>query len=216
MRSKEEAHDYRYFPDPDLVPLKLENEWVEAFRADLPELPAVRIRRFVEEYRLPEYDAGVLTATKDVADYFEASVKLFPQPKTVSNWVMGELTRELNNTGTAIGASPVSPERLAALLRMVEDGTVSLKVARDLFPEMYGTGKTPEQIVDEKGLKQLSDDGALSRIIDEVLTGNPAQVAQFKQGKPQVLGFLVGQVMKASGGKANPGKVNELLRQKLG
>jgi aspartyl-tRNA(Asn)/glutamyl-tRNA(Gln) amidotransferase subunit B len=216
MRSKEEAHDYRYFPDPDLVPLKLENEWVEAFRADLPELPTVRTRRFVEEYRLPEYDAGVLTATKDVADYFEASVKLFPQPKTVSNWVMGELTRELNNTGTAIGASPVSPERLAALLRMVEDGTVSLKVARDLFPEMYGTGKTPEQIVDEKGLKQLSDDGALSRIIDEVLTGNPAQVAQFKQGKPQVLGFLVGQVMKASGGKANPGKVNELLRQKLG
>ncbi len=216
MRSKEEAHDYRYFPDPDLVPLKLEREWVDAFRADLPELPAARTRRFLEEYGLPDYDAGVLTAARDVAEYFEASVKLFPQPKTVSNWVMGELTRELNNTGTVIGASPVSPERLATLLRMVEQGTVSLKVARDIFPEMYRTGKAPEQIVQEKGLTQMSDDGALSQIIDEVLAGHPAQVAQFKQGRQQVLGFLVGQVMKASGGKANPGKVNELLKQKLG
>jgi len=216
MRSKEEAHDYRYFPDPDLVPLKLEREWVDAFRADLPELPAVRTRRFLEEYGLPDYDAGVLTATRDVAEYFEASVKLFPQPKTVSNWVMGELTRELNNTGTAIGASPVSPERLATLLRMVEQGTVSLKVARDIFPEMYRTGKAPEQIVQEKGLTQVSDEGALSQVIDDVLAKNPAQVAQFKQGKQQVLGFLVGQVMKSSGGKANPGKVNELLKHKLG
>ena len=216
MRSKEEAHDYRYFPDPDLVPLKLEREWVDAFRADLPELPAVRTRRFLEEYGLPDYDAGVLTATRDVAEYFEASVKLFPQPKTVSNWVMGELTRELNNTGTVIGASPVSPERLATLLRMVEQGTVSLKVARDIFPEMYRTGKAPEQIVQEKGLTQVSDEGALSQVIDDVLAKNPAQVAQFKQGKQQVLGFLVGQVMKSSGGKANPGKVNELLKHKLG
>ena len=216
MRSKEEAHDYRYFPDPDLVPLKLEREWVDAFRADLPELPAVRTRRFLEEYGLPDYDAGVLTATRDLAEYFEASVKLFPQPKTVSNWMMGELTRELNNTGTAIGASPVSPERLATLLRMVEQGTVSLKVARDIFPEMYRTGKAPEQIVQEKGLTQVSDEGALSQVIDDVLAKNPAQVAQFKQGKQQVLGFLVGQVMKTSGGKANPGKVNELLKHKLG
>ena len=215
MRSKEEAHDYRYFLEPDLVPLKLDREWVEAFRADLPELPAVRTRRFVEEYGLPEYDAGVLTATKDVAEYFETSVKLFPQPKTVSNWVMGELTRELHTSGTAIGASPVSPERLATLLRLVDNGAVSLKVARDIFPEMYSTGKTPEQIVQEKGLTQLSDEGALGQIVDEVLAKNPAQVEQYKQGKPQVLGFLVGQVMKASGGKANPGKVNELLKQKL-
>jgi len=216
MRSKEEAHDYRYFPDPDLVPLKPEREWVDASRAELPELPVVRTRRFLEEYGLPDYDAGVLTATRDVAEYFEASVKLFPQPKTVSNWVMGELTRELNNTGTAIGASPVSPERLATLLRMVEQGTVSLKVARDIFPEMYRTGKAPEQIVQEKGLTQVSDEGALSQVIDDVLAKNPAQVAQFKQGKQQVLGFLVGQVMKTSGGKANPGKVNELLKHKLG
>jgi len=216
MRSKEEAHDYRYFPDPDLVPLNLEQEWVDAFQKSLPELPAARARRFREDYGLPEYDAGVLTAAKDVAEYFEASVKLFPQPKTVSNWVMGELTRELNNTGTAMHASPVSPERLAGLLQLVESGTVSLKAARDMFPELYASGKAPEQLVQEKGLTQVSDEGALGHIIDDVLAKNPTQVAQFKQGKAQVLGFLVGQVMKASGGKANPGKVNELLKTKLG
>ena len=216
MRSKEEAHDYRYFPDPDLVPLKLEKEWVDAFRENLPELPAARARRFVEEYGLPDYDAGVLTAAKDVAEYFEASVKLFPQPKAVSNWVMGELTRELHNTGTAVADSPVPPARLVALLQMVENGTVSLKVAREIFPEMYSTGKAPDQIVGDKGLTQLSDEGALDRIIGEVLANNATQVAQFKEGKTQVLGFLVGHVMKASGGKANPGKVNELLKRKLG
>jgi aspartyl-tRNA(Asn)/glutamyl-tRNA(Gln) amidotransferase subunit B len=215
MRSKEEAHDYRYFPEPDLVPLKLERELVDAFRGELPELPAARMRRFVEEYGLTEYDAGVLTAAKDVAEYYEASVRLFPQPKTVSNWVMGELTRELNLTGTPTGASPVSPERLTTLLRMVENGTVSLKVARDIFPEMYGTGKAPEQIVQEKGLTQVSDEGAISQVVDDVLAKNSAQVSQYKQGKQQVLGFLVGQVMKASAGKANPGKVNELLKQRL-
>jgi len=216
MRTKEEAHDYRYFPDPDLVPLKLEQEWIDAFQGSLPELPAARARRFVDDYGLPEYDAGVLTAAKDVADYFEASVKLFPHPKTVSNWVMGELTRELNNTGTAVAASPVSPERLAGLLQLVEKGTVSLKVARDIFPELYASGKAPEQIVQDKGLTQVSDEAALVGMIDQVLANNSTQVEQFKQGKVQVLGFLVGQVMKASGGKANPGKVNELLKTKLG
>ena len=215
MRSKEEAHDYRYFPDPDLVPLKLDQEWIEGFRSSLPELPAIRAKRFVDEYGLPEYDAGVLTASKGMADYFESSVKLFGQPKTVSNWVMGELTRELNNSGTNVSASPVSPDRLVDLLQMVDKGTVSLKVARDIFPELYSSGKSPEQIVQEKGLTQVSDEGALEKMIAEVLTKNPAQVAQFKEGKQQVLGFLVGQVMKASGGKANPGKVNELLKRKL-
>ena len=215
MRSKEEAHDYRYFPDPDLVPLKLEQAWVDGCRSSLPELPAVRMRRFVEKYGLPEYDGGVLTASRAMADYFEACVSQFNQPKTVSNWVMGELTRELNNSGTDIAASPVSPERLVDLLQMVEKGAISLKVARELFPELYKSGKSPEQIVQEKGLTQVSDEGALGKVIDEVLAKSPAQVAQFKEGKQQVLGFLVGQVMKASGGKANPGKVNELLRKKL-
>lgn len=216
MRSKEEAHDYRYFPDPDLVPLKLDKEWIEGFRGSVPELPAARVNRFIGEYGLPEYDAGVLTASKGIAEYFEACVKLFNQPKTVSNWVMGELTRELNNSGTDVSASPVSPERLVSLLQMVDDGTISLKVARDMFPDLYSSGKTPEQIVQEKGLTQVSDEGTLEKIIDDVLTKNPAQAAQFKEGKQQVLGFLVGQVMKASGGKANPGKVNELLKKKLG
>lgn len=216
MRSKEEAHDYRYFPDPDLVPLKLEPEWIEGFRSSLPELPAARVKRFVTEYGLPDYDAGLLTASKGFADYFERCVQLFNQPKTVSNWVMGELTRELNNSGTDVSASPVTPERLVSLLQLVEKGTVSLKVAREIFPQVYSTGKTPEQIVQEKGLTQVSDEGALETIIDEVLAKSPAQVAQFKEGKQQVVGFLVGQVMKASGGKANPGKVNELLKKKLG
>ena len=215
MRSKEEAHDYRYFPDPDLVPLKLEKEWIEGCRKHVTELPAVRLQRFVREFALSEYDAGVLTASKSVADYFESCVKLFNEPKTVSNWVMGELTRELNNSGTDASDSPVSPERLVGLLRMVDKGTVSLKVAREIFPEVYSSGKTPEQIVQEKGLIQVSDEGALDTIIDEVLANNPTQVAQFKEGKQQVLGFLVGQVMKASSGKANPGKVNELLKRKL-
>ncbi len=241
MRSKEEAHDYRYFPDPDLVPLKLEKEWVEGCRKQVTELPAARMQRFIRNqeiilasfeppesellprrfvpqpvYGLSEYEAGVLTASKGIADYFEACVKLFNQPKTVSNWVMGELTRELNNSGTDASASPVSPERLVSLLQLVEQGTISLKVAREIFPEVYSSGKTPEQIVQEKGLIQLSDEGALDTIIDEVFTKNPTQVAQFKEGKQQVLGFLVGQVMKSSGGKANPGKVNELLKKKLG
>jgi aspartyl-tRNA(Asn)/glutamyl-tRNA(Gln) amidotransferase subunit B len=215
MRSKEEAHDYRYFPDPDLVPLKLNEEWIDGFRISLPELPAMRTKRFVSDYGLPEYDATILTASKDMADYFESCVQQFNHPKTISNWVMGELTRELNNSETEIAASPVSPERLVSLLQIVDKGTISLKVARDLFPELYSTEKTPEQIVQEKNLTQVSDDGALGKVIDEVLAKSPVQVAQYKDGKQQVLGFLVGQVMKASGGKANPGKVNELLKKRL-
>jgi aspartyl-tRNA(Asn)/glutamyl-tRNA(Gln) amidotransferase subunit B len=215
MRSKEEAHDYRYFPDPDLVPLQLKEDWIEGFRSTLPELPAVRARRLITEYGLPEYDAGVITTSKGMADYFESCLKLFKDSKTVSNWVMGELTRELNNSGTDIAASPVSPDRLVDLLTIVDKGVISLKVAREIFPELYRTGKTPQQIVQEQGLTQVSDEGALEKLIDEVLRNNPTQVTQFKEGKQQVLGFLVGQVMKVSGGKANPGKVNELLKTKL-
>jgi len=215
MRSKEDAHDYRYFPEPDLVPLSISEEWVEELRKTVPELPAARQKRFVSEYGLPEYDAGVLTTSKGLADYFENCMKLFKQPKTVSNWVMGELLRELNDSGTAVAASPVSPERLVSLLKLVDKGAVSLKVAREIFPEVYASGKTPEQIVREKGLTQVSDEGALDKIIDDVMAKNPQQLAQYRGGKEAVFGFFVGQVMKESGGKANPGKVNELLKRKL-
>ncbi|WP_447973206.1 Asp-tRNA(Asn)/Glu-tRNA(Gln) amidotransferase subunit GatB [Nitrospira sp. Kam-Ns4a] len=215
MRSKEEAHDYRYFPDPDLVPLAVSEEWIEELRKTVPELPAARQRRFVAEYGLPEYDAGVLTGSRPLADYFEACVKLFPHPKTVSNWVMGDLLRELHNSGTPVTASPVSPERLVRLLTLVENGTISLKVAREIFPEVYASGKEPETLVKERGLAQVSDEGALEKLVIEAIEQNPAQAAQYRAGKEQVLGFFVGQVMKASGGKANPGKVNELVKRKL-
>ncbi|MBS0171911.1 MAG: Asp-tRNA(Asn)/Glu-tRNA(Gln) amidotransferase subunit GatB [Nitrospira sp.] len=216
MRSKEEAHDYRYFPDPDLVPLAISVERIEQVRRELPELAAAKQERFTREYGIPEYDAGILTSSKALSVYFDACVKLYPHPKTVSNWVMGELLRELNQAGIEADASPVTPERLVELLMLVDQGVVSLKVARDIFPDVYASGKPPAQIVQDKGLTQVSDEGALSTIIEEVLRKNPAQVAQFKEGKQQVLGFLVGQVMKASGGKANPGKVNELLKKTLG
>ncbi len=215
MRSKEDAHDYRYFPDPDLVPLSISEEWIEELRKTVPELPAARQKRFVRDYGLPEYDAGVLTAEKALAEYFEACVKLYDQPKTMSNWVMGELLRELNSAGADVAASPVSPGRLVSLLKLVDSGTISLKVARDIFPDLYASGKTPEQIVQEKGLTQVSDEATLGKIIDDVITKNAQQVAQYRGGKETVFGFFVGQVMKASGGKANPGKVNELLRRKL-
>jgi aspartyl-tRNA(Asn)/glutamyl-tRNA(Gln) amidotransferase subunit B len=215
MRSKEEAHDYRYFPDPDLVPLTIAPERLDQDRSSLPELPAARQQRLISQYGLPEYDAAIVTSSRHLADYFETCVKLFNQPKTVSNWVMGELLRELNNSGTSVAASPVSPERFVSLLKLVDNGTISLKVARDIFPELYASGQPPEQLVQEKGLTQVSDEGALETIIDEVMAKNPAQLAQYRSGKDQVLGFFVGQVMKASGGKANPGKVNELLRRKL-
>lgn len=215
MRSKEEAHDYRYFPDPDLLSVRVDAEWVESLRQTIPELPAARMKRFVREYHLPEYDAKILTDSKNLADYFEACVQHFPHPKTVSNWVMGELLRELNTANTSPESSPVSPEQLVELLQLVEEGTISLKVARDLFPEFYASGKTPEQLVNEKGLVQVSDEGVLEKLIEEVLARHSAQVEQYRGGKETVLGFLVGQVMKASQGKANPGKVNALLKQHL-
>ncbi|GMV49590.1 MAG: Aspartyl/glutamyl-tRNA(Asn/Gln) amidotransferase subunit B [Nitrospirae bacterium] len=216
MRSKEEAHDYRYFPDPDLVPMNLSAEWIDGLRKELPELPSAKQQRFIEQFALPEYDAGILISSKALAGYFEACVALYPQPKTVSNWVMGELLRELKHAGIEADASLLSPQRLVELLTLVDQGTISLKVAREIFPDVYGSGKPPAQIVQERGLTQVSDEGALAALIEEVLKKNPAQVTQFKEGKQQVLGFLVGQVMKASGGKANPGKVNELLKKQLG
>ena len=215
MRSKEGAHDYRYFPDPDLLPVTLESNWVEELRQTIPELPSARRQRFVKDYQLSDYDSGILTDSKGLADYFEACVKLFEHPKTVSNWVTGELLRELNASHTPPEDSPLKPERLVDLLQLVDSGTVSLKAARDLFPELYSTDMAPDQLVNEKGLVQVSDEGQITTIIEEVLAAHSAQVAQYRGGKEAVLGFFVGQVMKASKGKANPGKVNELLKRAL-
>ena len=215
MRSKEAAHDYRYFSDPDLLPVILDSEWIEELRGTIPELPSARRQRFIQDYHLSEYDAVILTDSKGLADYFESCVKLFPHAKTVSNWMTGELLRELHASGTAPEASPVSPERFVELLQLVESGMVSLKAARELFPELYSTGMAPEQLVKEKGLVQVSDEGQLNTIIEEVLANHSTQVEQYRGGKEAVLGFLVGQVMKASKGKANPGKVNELLKHVL-
>ena len=215
MRNKEEAHDYRYFPDPDLVPLTISEEWIADLRGTLQELPRARAQRFLTQYGLPDYDAGILTSSRALADYFEDCVKLFAEPKTISNFVMGELLRELNQSGNPVESSPVSPERLVTLLKMVHEGTISLKVAKEIFPELFSSGKTAMEIVSEKGLQQVSDEGALETMIDEILAKNLAQVEQYRGGKDTVLGFFVGQVMKASRGKANPQKVNELLKNKL-
>ena len=215
MRSKEEAHDYRYFPDPDLIPLSIPEETIQDVQAQLPELPDAKFARFVKEYGLPDYDTGILTASRPLADYFEACVSLFNQPKTVSNWVMGELLRELHQSQTEVGESPLSPEGLVELLGLVEDGTISLKVARDLFPELYLGKTSASELIQAKGLQQVSDEGALGVMVQDVMDNHASQVEQYRSGKDTVLGFLVGQVMKASGGKANPKKVNELLREAL-
>jgi len=216
MRGKEEAHDYRYFPEPDLVPLIISQELIEEVRKTLPELPDAKRDRFVREYGIPVYDAEVLTTSKDLAHYFEACVEAYPQPKTASNWIMTELLRELKNSGHEIVDCPIPPARLAGLLKMIDNGTISGKIAKTVFEEMYRTGRPAEEIVKEKGLIQISDEGALEALIDEVLQSHPNERESYRQGKSQLLGFFVGQVMKRSQGKANPGKVNELLKRKLG
>lgn len=215
MRSKEEAHDYRYFPDPDLVPLVISEEWTEELRATIQELPKDRHQRFLQDYELPDYDAGVLTSSRSLADYFEACVALFAEPKLISNFLMSEFLRELHQAGTTVESSPMSPERLVGLLQLVHDHTISLKVAKEIFPELYAGDKSAAQLVEEKGLRQLSDEGELLSLIDAVIEQHPAQVAQYRGGKETVIGFLVGQAMKRSGGKANPQKVNTLLKTRL-
>jgi aspartyl-tRNA(Asn)/glutamyl-tRNA(Gln) amidotransferase subunit B len=215
MRSKEEAHDYRYFPDPDLVPLVIGAEWVERVRAELPELPEQRQQRFMTVLGLPAYDAEVLTASRALADYFEACVAAHGNAKAVGNWIMGEITRALNDSGTAISACPITPERLAELLKLIDNGTISGKIAKTVFDEMWKSGKTPQIIVEEQGLVQVSDSGAIEGIIDEIMAANAGQVEEYRGGKEKVFGFFVGQVMKASKGKANPAVVNELLLAKL-
>ncbi len=217
MRGKEEAHDYRYFPDPDLVPLVIDAQWIEAERALLPELPDARRRRYQDELGLNSYDAEVLTAERSMAEYFEACVALLPgQAKGIANWVMGELARKLNDGGITIAESPVTPALLVDLLKLVDAGTISGKIAKTVFDAMWATGHEPARIVKEQGLVQVSDTGAIEPIIDAIIAANPDQVEEYRGGKEKVFGFFVGQVMKASKGKANPALVNELLKRKLG
>jgi aspartyl-tRNA(Asn)/glutamyl-tRNA(Gln) amidotransferase subunit B len=221
MRSKEEANDYRYFPDPDLLPVVVEEALVTAVRASLPELPDAKRERFMRDYALPTYDAQVLTAERPLADYFEAVAKTTKAgPKIAANWVMGELTAALNRSGLEIGATRVSAAALAALLDRIAAGTISGKIAKEVFEALWTDGSNGEGLVDEiiekRGLVQISDLGEIDKLVAEVIAANPTQVEQLRAGKQQVLGFLVGQVMKASRGKANPQQVNEALRKQLG
>lgn len=223
MRSKEEAHDYRYFPDPDLVPIEISEEWIGELKKTLPKLATEMRGQFTEEYGLTDYAAGVLTADKDAAEYFVHSMTAAVQaglPKAdgareIANWATGDLRALLNEKGVGFAESPVKPEQLAGLVIKKHKGEISGPIAKTVLAEMFATGKSADEIVKAKGLTQVSDEGALAKIIGEVIAKNPTQVQQYKSGKEAVLGFLVGQVMKASGGKANPGKVNELLKGKL-
>jgi aspartyl-tRNA(Asn)/glutamyl-tRNA(Gln) amidotransferase subunit B len=215
QRSKEYAHDYRYFPEPDLPPLSISREWVEEIGGRLPELPDARWNRFVAEYGLSAYDAGVLTADKAVADYFETCVKTYPEAKTVSNWITGELFRLLKETETDIEEVRITPAALAELLALVEKGAINQNTAKTVLGEMFQSGRAAAEIVAEKGLAQISDTDELGQIVEQVIAANPDPVAEYRAGKERLLGWFVGQVMKATGGKANPKLVTELLKEKL-
>jgi aspartyl-tRNA(Asn)/glutamyl-tRNA(Gln) amidotransferase subunit B len=216
MRGKEEAHDYRYFPDPDLVPVKIDPKWLEELRQTLPELPRARAARFVSQYGLPEYDAEVLTGDKGLADFFEACLKDFPQPKTVSNWIMVEVMRELKKEEAGVAALRFTPRDLGRLLALVHQGTISGKIAKAVFEDMAATGKDPETIVREKGLVQITDAVLLETQAREILAAHPKEVADYKAGKTKVLGFFVGQLMRKTKGQANPQLANEIFRKLLG
>jgi aspartyl-tRNA(Asn)/glutamyl-tRNA(Gln) amidotransferase subunit B len=215
MRSKEEAHDYRYFPEPDLPPLSLDPAWIDTVRASMPELPEARRRRFIEQYALPEYDAALLTQSPALADYYEATASAAGNAKSASNWIMGELTRKMNEMGVGIEAAPLSPEALAGLIRLVDSGTITGPIAKEVFEKMCATGKPADAIVAAEGLARIDDEAAVEAAVREVLAANDSAVAQYRGGKQQTLGFLVGQVMKATRGKANPALVNTLMRRIL-
>lgn len=215
MRSKEVANDYRYFPEPDLLPIVIDEDFIEAIRADLPELPDEKKQRFMAEFKLGEYDAGVLVSSRELAEYFEAVVKISGDAKLASNWVTGELQALLNKNNWEVSESPVQAERLGTLIARIKDETISGKIAKTVFEAMLDSEAGVDEIIEEKGLKQVTDTGAIESLVDDVIANNPEQVQQFKEGKEQVLGYLVGQAMKLSQGKANPGQVNQLLREKM-
>jgi aspartyl-tRNA(Asn)/glutamyl-tRNA(Gln) amidotransferase subunit B len=215
MRSKEEAHDYRYFPDPDLVPIMVDDAWVEKIRKDLPELPLAKRERFLKDYQIPEYDAGVLTADKALAQYYENVVKLCDKPKQASNWVMGDVLRFLNEDKLDIRKCPITAGALADMIKLIEAGTISGKMAKDIISDMYKTGKSPQKIIEEKGLVQITDEDELAKTITAIIEANPAQLADYRGGKEKLFGFFVGQVMKATQGKANPQLVNDMLKKML-
>jgi aspartyl-tRNA(Asn)/glutamyl-tRNA(Gln) amidotransferase subunit B len=216
MRSKEHAHDYRYFPEPDLLPLMVSDKWREKIRPQMPELPGAKRKRLAEQYGIPDYDAHVLTLAPALADYFEQVATASGEPKIASNWVMGDLTGALKAAGKSIEESPISAANLAALIRLIKDGAISGKLAKEIFPKMFATGRSAAEIIESEGLKQISNTGELEKLADEILAVNPKQVEQYKAGKKGVLGFFVGQIMKATRGQANPAVVNEVLTRKLG
>jgi aspartyl-tRNA(Asn)/glutamyl-tRNA(Gln) amidotransferase subunit B len=216
MRSKEDAHDYRYFPEPDLTPLLIGDEWRDRLAAVLPELPARKRARFINEMGLSEYDADVLTASRSTSEYFETAARVSGQPKVAANWVMGDLMAELKGAGREIADSPVTAGRLGELVKLIASGELSGKLAKEVFPKMFATGDPAAAVMEREGLKQISDTGAVEKIIDDVITANPKQVEQYKGGKSSVINFLVGQAMKATRGQANVAVVTDLLKQKLG
>jgi len=217
MRGKEEAHDYRYFPDPDLLPVRLDAAFIEAIRAELPELPAARRQRFMEQYGLPGYDSGVLTASRDLAEYFETAVATSGNAaKSCANWIMGDLLAALNRSDREIADCPVSADQLGLLVARIEDQTISGKIAKTVFEALWNGEGEVDEIIETRGLKQVTDTGAIESLVDEVIAECPDQCEQYRNGNEKVLGYLVGQAMKKSQGKANPQQVNELLRKKLG
>jgi aspartyl-tRNA(Asn)/glutamyl-tRNA(Gln) amidotransferase subunit B len=219
MRNKESAHDYRYFPDPDLLPILVKNDWIDEIRRSIPELSEARRVRFIEQYKLPVYDAELVTSRRDIADYFESALKSHQNSKALSNWIVGDLFRALKDRHLDeqlyITLWPIPPEALAELVRLIDEGKISGRTAKTIFSELLDSGRFPNEVVAAKGLEQLSDSASLERAITQVLTDHPKQVAEYRSGNEKVFGFLVGQVMKATQGKANPHKANQILKRKL-
>jgi aspartyl-tRNA(Asn)/glutamyl-tRNA(Gln) amidotransferase subunit B len=215
MRGKEEAHDYRYFPDPDLVPVIVDAAWIDKIRADMPELPQTKRERFISEYQIPAYDAGVLTSEKALAGYFEEVVAICAKPKQVGNWLMGDVMKFLNEDKKTIRECPITAASLAEMINLIDAGTISGKMAKDIVEEMYQSGKNPREVIAEKGMVQITDEAALAKAILSIIDANPQQLADYRAGKEKLFGFFVGQVMKATQGKANPQIVNDLLKKML-